>query len=132
LEFANFIIIMIVVMFAFGVTTQALLYPNQDLTAVLFGNVILPGLFIMAGDNIIKDRIMNGIYGLTSKNKNKYIYYRILPLLQHQGGATIWCSYLNFFSSGFIILFNMPPWWSISSKKYFFPHFLEILKAFFL
>jgi hypothetical protein len=72
LELANFTIIMIVIIFAFGVTTQALLYPNQDLTAVLFGNVFLPGLFIMAGDNIIKDSIMNGIYGLTSKNKIKY------------------------------------------------------------
>jgi hypothetical protein len=72
LEFVNFIVIMIVVLFAFGVTTQALLYPNQDLTSVLFGNVFLPGFYLMAGEFITKDTIMNGIYGLTSKNKIKY------------------------------------------------------------
>jgi hypothetical protein len=57
LELANFTIIMMVVMFAFVVTTQALLYPNQDLTSLLFGNVFLPGLFKMAGDIIIKGTI---------------------------------------------------------------------------
>jgi hypothetical protein len=43
--------IVLVFMFAFGVSTQALLYPNQNLTSTVLGNVFLPSYFILSGDN---------------------------------------------------------------------------------
>ncbi len=67
---AYFIIIVFVFMFAFGVSTQALLYPNQDISPTLFGNVFLPAYFIIVGDNYqIRGTILSAINGLTSKNK---------------------------------------------------------------
>ena len=65
-----FIIVVFVFMFAFGVSTQALLYPNQELSATLFGNLFLPAYFIIVGDNYqIRGTILSAINGLTSKNK---------------------------------------------------------------
>ncbi len=54
--------IVIVFMFAFGVSTQALLYPNQDLNWVLLGNVFLPSYFIMSGDDYnIRTKILSAL-----------------------------------------------------------------------
>ena len=54
-------------MFAFGVSTQALLYPNQELSAILLGNAFIPAYFIIVGDNYsIRGTILSAIRGLTS------------------------------------------------------------------
>jgi hypothetical protein len=49
-------------MLAFGVSTQSLLYPNQDLDWVLLGNVFLPSYFIMSGDDYnIRSSILSAL-----------------------------------------------------------------------
>ena len=62
--------IVIVFIFGFGISTQALLYPNQDLNWTLLGNVALPAYFILSGDDFsIRSSIMSSIkVGLLSKN----------------------------------------------------------------
>ena len=58
---------MLVFMFAFGVTTQALLFPNQALSAVVLGNVFLPAWFLLSGDNyIIRGLILSDFDGILS------------------------------------------------------------------
>ena len=60
-ELLYFVLILIVFMCAFGVTTEALMYPNQDLSATLIGNTILPAYFIIAGDDYRKDTIFGAL-----------------------------------------------------------------------
>ena len=49
-------------MFVFGILTQGLLYPNQDLNWVLLGNVFLPSFFIMSGDDYsIRSNILSAL-----------------------------------------------------------------------
>jgi hypothetical protein len=55
-----FILIVIVFMLGFGVSTQALLYPNQVLSNKLLQNVFLPAYFIIGGEYYTKDSIMAG------------------------------------------------------------------------
>ena len=58
-------------MFAFGISTQALLYPNQDLNWALFGNVFLPSYFIMSGDDYsIRDNILGALQVGLSESKS--------------------------------------------------------------
>ena len=54
--------IVIVFMFAFGISTRALLYPNEDLSWNLLGNIFLPAYFIMSGDDYsIRETILGAI-----------------------------------------------------------------------
>lgn len=69
IELAYFIVIVFVFMFAFGVATQALLYPNQELNFMLLGSAFLPAYFIISGDDMIRETIMSAISGLTSIRK---------------------------------------------------------------
>ena len=63
--------IVIVFIFAFCISTQALLYPNKDLSWSLLGNMFLPAYFIMSGDDYsIRETIMSTLNsGLTGKLK---------------------------------------------------------------
>ena len=56
-------------MFAFGISTRALLYPNEDLSWSLLGNIFLPAYFIMSGDDYsIRETILRALNsGLTGK-----------------------------------------------------------------
>ena len=56
-----FIAIVIVFIIAFGVSTQALLYPNQVLENKLLQNVFLPAYFVIGGEYYTRDNIMAGI-----------------------------------------------------------------------
>ena len=59
--------------FAFGIVTQALLYPNQTLNLTLLGNIFLPAYFILVGDDFtLRGNIMNALTGLTSKKSMKF------------------------------------------------------------
>jgi hypothetical protein len=64
--------IVIIFMIAFGVSTQALLYPNQDLDWALLGNVFLPSYFIMSGDDYsIRSNILSALkVGLSDSSKS--------------------------------------------------------------
>jgi hypothetical protein len=47
-------------MFAFGVSTQALMYPNQALDKALLNNIFFPSFFVIGGEYYTKDLIMSG------------------------------------------------------------------------
>jgi hypothetical protein len=57
-------------MLAFGVSTQALLYPNQNLDGILLGKVFLPSYFIMSGDDYnIRSDILSALKAGLSDSK---------------------------------------------------------------
>jgi hypothetical protein len=76
-----FILIMIVFMFAFGVSTQALLYPNQNLNTTLLASIFLPAYFILAGDYYTRDSIMGAINGGVN-SKNNLCFFLFLKNLE--------------------------------------------------
>ena len=65
----NFMLIVLVIIFSFGVSVQALLFPNQELNWALLGNIFLPSYFLIVGDDyILRDTILSTFQvGLTSK-----------------------------------------------------------------
>jgi hypothetical protein len=62
-ELLYFILIVIVSMFGFGIATQSLMYPNQELSSTILANVFLPSYFLIGADNIIRDEVISGING---------------------------------------------------------------------
>jgi hypothetical protein len=62
-ELLYFILIVIVSMFGFGIATQSLMYPNQELSSTILANVFLPSYFLIGADNIIRDQVISGING---------------------------------------------------------------------
>jgi hypothetical protein len=62
-ELLYFILIVIVSMFGFGIATQSLMYPNQQLSSTILANVFLPSYFLIGADNIIRDQVISGING---------------------------------------------------------------------
>jgi hypothetical protein len=68
--------IVLIFMFAFGVSTQALLYPNQDLDLVLLGNVFIPSYFIMSGDDYkIRKNILSALMVGISDGKSYFLIF---------------------------------------------------------
>jgi hypothetical protein len=53
-----FFMIIIVFMLAFGVSTQGLMYYNQNLDRDLIKNIFLPAYFIIGGEYFTRDTIM--------------------------------------------------------------------------
>lgn len=47
---AYFFLIILTFFFAFGISTQSLLFPNQNLDATLLKNVFFPSYFVLVGD----------------------------------------------------------------------------------
>ncbi len=66
LFYYSFILILLV--FAFGVSTQALMYPNQTLDRYLLKNVFFPGFFILGKEYYTREAIMSGKYFTLSVN----------------------------------------------------------------
>ncbi len=73
-ELSSFTLILLVCMFAFGISTQSLLYHNVTPDSNLLKNVFFPAFFIIGGEYYTRDTIMGGnqIYCL------KMSYYLIL------------------------------------------------------
>ena len=71
-ELIYFTIISLVFLFSFGVSTQALLYPNQDFSFNVLGNAFMPSILLnIVGDGYIKLTIYSQYSGLLSgKNKS--------------------------------------------------------------
>ena len=69
-------------MFAFGISTRALLFPYEDLSWSLLGNIFLPAYFIMSGDDYsIRETIMGALNsGLTGKLKFNQKIFLIINL----------------------------------------------------
>lgn len=62
---AYFMLIVVSAMFAFGISTQALLYHNQDLNSRLLKNVFFPAYFVFGGEYLDRETIMGA-----NRNKN--------------------------------------------------------------
>ena len=58
-ELMNFITIILVFIFAYGVSTQALMYHNQAADLNLIRNVFFPAYFVIGGDYYERENIMN-------------------------------------------------------------------------
>ena len=57
---ASFFVIGLIVIFAYGVTTQALIYPNRELDAQLLSDVFFPAFFIIGGEHYTRELLMDG------------------------------------------------------------------------
>ena len=54
-----FVLILAALWFAFGVSTQALMYFNQNLNSDLLKNVFFPAYFVIGGEYYTWDYILN-------------------------------------------------------------------------
>ena len=61
-------------MFAFGVSTQALMYENQTLNSDLLKNVFFPAYFIIGGEYYTREVIMSGNFCYNSTNLIKFLF----------------------------------------------------------
>lgn len=59
-----FMILVILFMFAFGVSTQALMYPNQNLDKDLLKSVFFPSFFVIFKEYYTRKEIMDGKFFL--------------------------------------------------------------------
>lgn len=55
-----FLLIVVLFMFAFGVSTQSLMYHNQALNVNILKNIFFPSFFVIAGEYYTRDTIMAG------------------------------------------------------------------------
>ena len=60
IELISFITIILIIMFAFGVSTQSLMYHNVPLNANLLKNVFSHAFFIIVGEFQTRSSIMDG------------------------------------------------------------------------
>lgn len=58
-QLAVFLFIVIVFIFAYGISTQALMYHNQELSFSLLKNVFLPAYFVIGGEYFEREKLMD-------------------------------------------------------------------------
>lgn len=61
LQLFYFIVVALVFIFAFGVATQSLMYPNQVLDKFLLKNIFFPGFFVFGKEYYTRQEIMDGL-----------------------------------------------------------------------
>ncbi len=61
LELFSFILIIVVCMFAFGISTQSLMYHNLPLDINILKNIFFPSFFVIGGEYYTRETIMDGI-----------------------------------------------------------------------
>ena len=59
-----FMILVVLFMFAFGVSTNSLMYPNQNLDKELLKSVFFPSFFVIFKEYYTRSEIMNGKFYL--------------------------------------------------------------------
>lgn len=59
-QLAWFMSIIIVFMLSFGVSTQSLMYHNQELNFELVNSIFLPAYWVIGGEFFTRDTIMGG------------------------------------------------------------------------
>ena len=57
-ELMYFILIVLVFIFAYGVSTQSLMYHNQKLELALLKNIFFPAYFMLGGDYYEREKLM--------------------------------------------------------------------------
>lgn len=58
----NFMLIVLVFIFTYGVSTQSLMYHNQKFDFNLLKNLFFPGYFVLGGDYYEREKLMEGNY----------------------------------------------------------------------
>lgn len=66
-ELVGFIFIILVFIFAFGVSTQSLLYHNMPLDSNLIKNVFFPAYFVIGGEYYTAESILTGKWPISLK-----------------------------------------------------------------
>ena len=59
-ELMYFFLIVIVFIFAYGVSTQSLMYHNQEFDFELLKNVFFPAYFVIGGEYYEREKMMDG------------------------------------------------------------------------
>lgn len=59
-ELMVFLLIVIVFIFAYGISTQALMYHNQELNLNLLKNIFFPAYFVIGGEYFEREKLMEG------------------------------------------------------------------------
>jgi hypothetical protein len=66
-ELAYFMLIIAVFILAYGISTQSLMYHNQEFNVNLLKNIFFGGYFVIGGEFFEREKLMDGI------NKNDSI-----------------------------------------------------------
>jgi hypothetical protein len=59
-ELMYFLFIVIIFIFAYGVSTQSLMFHNQELNLDLIKNIFIPAYFVIGGEYMELDKLING------------------------------------------------------------------------
>jgi len=59
-ELLGFMFIILLLMFAFGISTQSMMYHNQPLDWELLKNVFFPAYFVIGGEYYTADTLLGG------------------------------------------------------------------------
>ncbi len=68
-----FMLIVVLFMFAFGVSTQSLMYHNQPLDSNLLKNVFFPSFFVLGKNYYTRSTIMNGKTAISFNSINDFL-----------------------------------------------------------
>jgi transient receptor potential cation channel subfamily M protein 2 len=68
-ELVFFLLIMLVFIFAYGISTQSLMYHNQALDLSLIKNIFFGSFFVIGGEYFEREKLMDG------KQINKVLLY---------------------------------------------------------
>jgi hypothetical protein len=60
-ELLYFLLIIVLFMFAFGISSQSLMFPNSNLDSYLFRSVFFPAYFVSAGNYLSLSTVLNGL-----------------------------------------------------------------------
>ena len=67
-----FMLVVLLAMFTFGISTQALMYHNQELNSDLLKNVFFPAYFVFGGQYLRRETVM----GANCKNFKIFLIIR--------------------------------------------------------
>ena len=73
-----FLLIVVLFMFAFGVSTQSLMYQNQPLDKYLLRRVFMPSYFIIGGEYYTRELIMKSIVNILNNLLRKFQQYFLI------------------------------------------------------
>ena len=71
IQMGYFLLIVLSVIFAFGIITQSLMYPNQTLNAKLLRRIFFPAYFVLGTEFFTRQLMMNGKKG---KKRKKLLF----------------------------------------------------------
>jgi hypothetical protein len=74
-ELMNFLLIVLVFIFGYGVSTQSLMFHNQKLDLSLLKNLFFSAYFILGGDYYEREKLMQGKLICKNLFKTRSLHY---------------------------------------------------------